>query len=50
MVRYLLGRKRLPQTVPDYTGLGDDNEAIVYMAEFGEAWLDTSGGPQVKQP
>ena len=32
---YLLGRKRLPRVQPSYMGLGDDNEAIYYVSEFG---------------
>ena len=35
---YLLGRKRIPRTLPDYIGLGDENEAISYVSEFGLAW------------
>ena len=46
VVRYLLGQKQLPRTVPDYVGFGDDSEAVAYMAEFGAAWLDTPGALQ----
>ena len=40
---YLLGRKRLPQRLPQYVGLGDDNEAIAYVAHGAAAWRKTPG-------
>ena len=42
-VAYLLGRKRLPRTIPDYITMGDRSEAVAYVAEFGANWLDTPG-------
>jgi len=38
---YLLGKKRLPARLPDYMGIGDDNEAVVYMADNARVWLNT---------
>lgn len=43
VVPYLVGQRRLPRTLPDYVGLGDESEAVAYMAEFGATWLDTPG-------
>ncbi len=40
---YLLGRKRLPQRLPEYIGLGDDTEAIEYAAHNREVWRTTPG-------
>jgi hypothetical protein len=36
---YLLGETRLPRQLPDSYGLGDENEAILYVAQYGAAWL-----------
>lgn len=43
VVPYLIGQRRLPRTLPDYIGFGDESEAEAYMAEFGATWLDTQG-------
>jgi len=40
---YLLGRKKLPQTLPDYHGFGDDNEAVCYASDGIENWRATPG-------
>ncbi|MFA5269917.1 MAG: tetratricopeptide repeat protein [Methanoregula sp.] len=40
---YLLGKKRLPERLPDYMGFGDDNEAVAYMADNARVWLNTQG-------
>lgn len=40
---YLLGRKRLPQRLPEFIGMGDENEAIEYAAHGIDAWRKTSG-------
>lgn len=40
---FLLGRKRLPKTLPDYIGLGDEKEAMVYAAEYKMLWIGTPG-------
>jgi tetratricopeptide (TPR) repeat protein len=36
---YLLGRKKLPRHLPAYIGVGDEDEAVAYVAEAPEAWL-----------
>jgi tetratricopeptide (TPR) repeat protein len=40
---YLLGFKKMPARPPAYIGFGDDNEAIMYVGEYGLAWLETPG-------
>ena len=40
---FLLGRKRLPRTLPDTITFGGESEAISYAAEFGESWRRTEG-------
>ena len=40
---YLLGHRKLPRTLPDYVGVGDENEAIAYAAEHADAWKVTPG-------
>jgi tetratricopeptide (TPR) repeat protein len=35
---YLLGEKRLPRHLPEYMGLGDENEAIHYAVEAQAIW------------
>lgn len=40
---YLLGKKKLPERLPDYMGFGDDNEAVAYMADNARVWLNTQG-------
>jgi len=40
---YLLGRKKLPCTLPDHYGFGDDNEAILYVYGNMAAWKATPG-------
>lgn len=37
--KFLCGRKKMPRYLPDTYGWGDENEAIVYMANSAEAWL-----------
>jgi tetratricopeptide (TPR) repeat protein len=41
---YLLGRKKLPNNLPDHYGIGDQNEAVLYASENCEAWRSTPGG------
>jgi tetratricopeptide (TPR) repeat protein len=41
--QYLLGKKRLPAHAPEYMGVGDRNEAVVYILESHRVWRDTSG-------
>jgi len=40
---YLLGEKRLPKNLPEYIGLGNENEAIAYAAEAMKVWQRTEG-------
>jgi tetratricopeptide (TPR) repeat protein len=36
---YLLGVVPFPKRPPEYYGMGDENEAVLYVAEGAEAWL-----------
>jgi hypothetical protein len=38
---YLLGHKSLPRTLPDLMSLGDESEAVSYVATALTAWLRT---------
>lgn len=40
---YLLGDKPIPRELPDYTGLGDESEAMCWAAENFKAWHTTNG-------
>lgn len=40
---YLLGIKKIPRSLPDYIGFGDENEAIAYAEANIGAWRATSG-------
>ncbi|HTT83056.1 MAG TPA: tetratricopeptide repeat protein [Rhizomicrobium sp.] len=41
---YLLGRKKLPRTLPAYISVGGEDEAIAYVADSGaEAWAAAPG-------
>jgi tetratricopeptide (TPR) repeat protein len=35
---YLLGKKQVPKRLPDYMGLGDENEAIHYVVDARTTW------------
>ncbi len=37
---YLLRRKKLPAQLPEYTGFGDEDEAVVYVAYNGHLWRE----------
>jgi tetratricopeptide (TPR) repeat protein len=41
--KYLLGRKKLPRLLPEYMGLGDENEAVSYASENIDNWKKTKG-------
>ena len=41
--QYLLGRRKLPPRMPDYYGIGDRNEAIIYVTTAGRGWAGTEG-------
>jgi len=40
---YLLGVTPFPALPPQYYGIGDENEALMYLQEAAGAWLDTPG-------
>ena len=40
---YLLGRKKMPRTLPEYQGFGDANEAVLYVNANRTAWEATPG-------
>ena len=40
VVPFLLGEKSLPNTLPYFYGIGDENEAVFYVFLSGNAWLD----------
>ena len=40
VVQFLLGEKSLPNTLPYFYGIGDENEAVFYVYLSGNAWLD----------
>ena len=40
---YLLGRKKFPQRLPEYIGIGDVNEAINYAFDSKSLWEETPG-------
>jgi len=40
---YLLEIKRLPDRMPEYVGIGDENEAVAYIVEAFEPWYKTPG-------
>lgn len=40
---YLLGVDPLPQQLPNYYSVGDRNEAVSYLVEGAEGWLQTPG-------
>jgi tetratricopeptide (TPR) repeat protein len=40
---YLLGQKPIPHELPDYTGFGDETEAMCLAAENIKAWKSTQG-------
>jgi tetratricopeptide (TPR) repeat protein len=43
VIDYLSGRKPIPQELPEFIGLGDDDEAMVCAAESIELWQETLG-------
>jgi len=40
---YLSGKKRIPNQLPAYIGMGDENEAIAYAADHLNHWRRTPG-------
>lgn len=40
---YLLGLKPPPEHMPEYYGIGDESEAVVYIFDSVEGWVETDG-------
>ncbi len=40
---YLFGLRELPAELPGYIGMGDESEAVSYVAESIATWIDTAG-------
>lgn len=40
---YLFGLRELPAELPGYIGMGDESEAVSYVAESITNWIDTAG-------
>jgi tetratricopeptide (TPR) repeat protein len=40
---YLLGKRALPEQMPDHLGFGDENEAIEYAVTAMQVWDETDG-------
>lgn len=40
---YLLGAKKLPKCLPEFYGLGDEDEAVIYVLEAASGWMKTPG-------
>lgn len=40
---YLLGLKPPPERMPEFYGIGDESEAIVYVFDSVEGWVETEG-------
>lgn len=40
---YLLGRKALPTQLPEFIGMGDENEAVAYVSDSENAWRICEG-------
>lgn len=43
VIDYLLGIKKMPKELPQYIGIGDENEAISYIYGAWEIWENTEG-------
>lgn len=41
--KYLSGAKAMPKRLPDYIGLGDENEAVAYVHDAAKGWAATEG-------
>ena len=59
VVQYLLGKTRLPRRLPEYMGIGDRDEAIIYASSFGRVWkkypralelLEATVEPETEKP
>lgn len=43
VLSYLLGHKPLPRRIPDAASIGSEEEAVAYVADYADAWMDTPG-------
>lgn len=43
VMAYLLGRKPLPRTLPNFIGIGDKDEAVAYVHDAACAWPAAHG-------
>jgi SEC-C motif len=43
VINFLTGKKRLPKKLPDYYGMGDENEAIIYADAHLHLWKKING-------
>jgi hypothetical protein len=43
---YLIGALQMPRDMPDYIGIGDENEAVDYLASASPNWADTPGAAE----
>ncbi|MDF2857516.1 MAG: hypothetical protein K0Q87_3367 [Neobacillus sp.] len=43
VIALLTGRKRIPKQLPDYYGMGDENEAIIYVDAHLQLWRNIKG-------
>lgn len=39
-IPYLVGEKDIPETIPEYMGFGDENEAIYYWIDAAKIWYN----------
>ena len=40
---YLLGKRKLPKRLPDYMGMGDESEAVIYASSATGGWKNAAG-------
>ena len=40
---YLFGLEEMPDELPDYVGMGDESEAVEYVADAITTWIDSEG-------
>ena len=43
VIDYLLGKKKMPNELPQYIGFGDENEAVSYVYDAWQIWDDSEG-------
>jgi len=40
VLQYLVGKKEIPDIIPSSYGFGDESEAVIYLRECSELWLE----------